>query len=418
MVTRRRAVAVLLSLAASVLVRPAPAREPGARAAIAELLQARARALLERDRDAFMATVGGPPAFRARQGALFDNLSGVRLASYELRAAWERYGDLARAPDLKRYPGAEAVALPVTEERYRIAGFDRRPSVEDLYYTFVRRDGRWRIESDSDLDDLALMTSRHLWDFGPVEAARSEHFLLLFHPCASGGECDPQRLLGAAEEALARVDTYWSVAWLRRVVVLVPSTAQELARILQATFDVRDFVAFAFATVDPERDLALGGARVILNPEAFAGRSHGSTLGILAHELLHVATRASAGPFTPNFLEEGIAEFVGRGHGPGALAFFEADVASGVFDGRLPRDHEFLIGGGTQIYRQYQESLSAITYLVERFGRERLEELYLWLGRHRVALGTQRYWVDRAFRRTLGLSLRSFERAWARAAAG
>jgi hypothetical protein len=33
-------------------------------------------------------------------------------------------------------------------------------------------------------------------------------------------------------------------------------------------------------------------------------------------------------------------------------------------------------------------------------------------------LEEQRYWVERAFRRTLGVSLRAFERAWARAAAG
>ena len=82
-----------------------------------------------------MAIVGGSAAFRSPQRALFEHLAGVRLASYELRAAWERYGDLAGPAECARHPGAQAIALPVTEERYRIAGYDRWRWVEDLYST-------------------------------------------------------------------------------------------------------------------------------------------------------------------------------------------------------------------------------------------------------------------------------------------
>ena len=83
--------------------------------------------------------------FVERQKRLFRWIGDVPLGSYELTAVWDRFGDLARPKDLKRYPTSDAVTIPVTEERYQIRGFDPKPAAEDLFYTYVKQDGEWLI---------------------------------------------------------------------------------------------------------------------------------------------------------------------------------------------------------------------------------------------------------------------------------
>lgn len=364
-----------------------------------------------------MATVAdADPAFVARQRALFDNLGSLRLASYSLRADWERYGDLARPSDRRRYPGAEDLALPVTEERYRIAGFDRADAaVEDLYYTFVRDDGGWKIAADDDLDRFGLFSARHLWDTGPLYVRRSEHFLLLGHPCAGAGACSevPPSLLPLAERALDQVSRYWKSPWPRRTVVLVPAGEEELVRMLQATFDPENFVAFAYSTIDIEEGPSFTAPRIVFDPGSLLARPQDDVYSVLVHELLHVATRRASGPFVPIFIEEGFADYVGRDADPAALGFLKAEVAAGRFDGRLPRDREFTTGDATSIFRSYQESHSAIRYLVERWGLRRFLAFYENLGARRLEAGTARFHVDDAMRDVIGIGLRRFEAAWA-----
>jgi hypothetical protein len=156
----------------------------------------------------------------------------------------------------------------------------------------------------------------------------------------------------------------------------------------------------------------------MLNPEAFENRDVDSTRDILAHELLHIAARHSAGPFVPAFLDEGLAEFVSHQADPGRLAFFDADAAAGVFDGRIPNDFEFLMGDATQIYRQYQKSEAAITYFVNRWGFDKLVAFYRRLGARSLVPGTIRWHIDRALRKTVGASFEDFERAWASSITG
>jgi hypothetical protein len=225
------------------------AQPAGGRAQIQELLDRRAEAVMARDRDGFMSTVSRDSIeFVQRQRQLFQWMGEVPLRSYRLVANWERYGDLARPSDIDRYRNADAVVIPLTEERYRVAGYDSQPAVEDMYYTFVSRNGRWLIAEDTDLDDLTLYTARHLWDFGPVRKVSSEHFLLLQHPCVPEIPCRSvgEDLLSLAEQALGRVARYWRVPWPRQVALLVPGSEQELRRMIQATFELDAFVAFTY----------------------------------------------------------------------------------------------------------------------------------------------------------------------------
>lgn len=387
----------------------------GKRAAIERLLQERATAIRTGDRAAFVATLARDSrAFVARQKAFFDRVQTLPLASYRLVVNWGAYGDLVRPSDRDRYPDAEGVSIPLTEERYRIRGFDPAEAIEDMYFTFVKRDEEWLIAEDTDLDDLTLYSGRHLWDLGPVTQARSRNLLQLSHPC-NDASCPATQhdYLALAELALERVDDFWTAPWDRNVVLLIPDDQEELRRLIQATFDLDDFVAFAYSSVDARKGIEYTGHRLIVNPPAFNGRSSDAVVSILAHELLHVAARHSAGPFVPFFVEEGIAEYVGTAADSGTLGFFESEVAAGRFDGRLPEDFEFTVGSGTDIYRSYQESESAVRYFVTRFGLRDFIKFYRVLGSKQIVPGTPGYHLSRSLEKVTGLDLEGFEEAWA-----
>ncbi|MGH2730371.1 MAG: hypothetical protein ACRDJI_07140, partial [Actinomycetota bacterium] len=256
----------------------------------------------------------------------------------------------------------------------------------------------------------------------PVYAREHGRLLVIGHPCRARGptECAPlpDRFIELIEIAVERVDAYWHAPWRHRIVVLVPGSVREVTRLLQATFDVEDFVAFAYSTVDVKKGIDYTGHRIVINPGALEGRSEEVIVSILAHELLHIATRSSAGPFVPVFVDEGIAEYVGHQADPGSLAFFNSEVAAGLFNGLLPEDFEFTTGSGTDIFRSYQKAESAISFFVERWGLANFTRFYRRLGNVAYEPGTVRYHVDVALKKTIGIGLDSFERQWADTIAG
>jgi hypothetical protein len=363
--------------------------------------------MLAGDQEAFMATVDRTdPEFVDRQRLLFQGFQRIGLADYRLEATDRYWPELTTERETAEYGAAADPTVLHVEERYRVRGFDPQPALDDLFLTFVRRGGEWRVASDSDLADLALYTTRKLWEFGPVETQRSEHFLYVSHPdLRSAGPA----ILGAAERALDTVTDAWPLPWSRRVILLAPSTTGELRRIIQATFDLDVFVAFAYSSVERAVDYDLTGHRVIFNWPNFARYSEEIQQSILVHELLHVATREHSGPMVPTFVEEGIAEWVAAA----GLSTLSARVDAGSFDGRLPRDHEFVAGSGDDILLSYDEAFASTLYAEERYGIDAVARMYRLLGGVRLAAGTPVHHADRAMRSAFGVGLDRFESRWA-----
>jgi hypothetical protein len=377
-------------------------------AGIRDLLDRRATAMLEGDRDAFLATnAPAEAAFAERQRLLFDGFHRIGLASYDLALSDRTWPELTTSREVARYgPDAEPHVLHV-EERYRLAGYDRQPALEDLYLTFVLRPGGWRVASDTDLDDVTLYSGRKLWEFGPMVTKESRHFLYLSHPDLEGAS---GRILATAERAVERVDERWPLRWSHRVPILAPSTTEELRRIIQATFDLDVFVAFAYSGIDRDRGWDLNGHRIILNWPVFSRFSDPTQEDILTHELLHVATRELVGPATPSFVDEGIAEWVAGDSSTFQLA---DEVAEGGFDEELPRDFEFITGPDPAILAAYEESYTVAQFAVDRYGVAAVADFYRLLGEPRVAPGTARYHVGRAMRAAFGVAFSTFEDRWA-----
>lgn len=400
---------VALALAVSL---PAPAQVRSRSSEIQRLLDERAAAVIRGDGDAFLATVDpASEGFRTSQRDWFERIRAVPLDDYSLRLDLDDAPEFTRKRDSERHSSPVIVAL--VEERFRIRGFDDRPALSNSFYTFVEKQGRWVIASDSDLEDVGLFSSRQPWDFGPIQIRDSEHFMIVTHPQESALA---QQLLSLAEGALPAVGRAWKLPWNKKVVIFVPSSQKELERLLDATFDVGNFVAVAVSSVDIDEGW-FPVTRVMVNPQTFLKRTPEVQRTILVHELLHVATRRASGPFLTSAVEEGLAQLA-EFETPPSMEQVNVSVRRAGFDGRLPDDTDFFTGGGASIRRSYLEALSAMAYAAMQYGVDKINAFYTSFGSARIEAGTSIYHLDRALRETLGVSLADFESEWAKSVRG
>lgn len=408
------AVAVTAVLAAGAVVPTAVAQTatPAREEAVRQVLAQRVDALERGDRAAFLDSVD-PAAtadFKVRQGRLFDGLRSLPLASYELELRTDEVPDLA-AGLAGRYPGAEAVFLPPVEAGYRLAGIDTIDAIDGYYYTFLLRDGRWRIVSDRDLEDVGLPSARNLWDYGPVHQQRTDHFTILHDPA------DRKRAeaLGTlCEQGYARLKSTFSLgdtpdpgsnkAVPPQIVVVLPHTLDQLREILQATFDLSNFVAFASAAVDRDDDWKSTAPRVYVQDVNLSRSRRDFQLQTFHHEFTHVSAFALAGPFVPSWVHEGVADWMAGGE----KAPSEVDGS----DGLLPEDWEFTTGGAESIIRAYDESTSAMAFLAARKGKTAPLDLLARIGELRAAPGTAEYRVDQGLQAVYGAGLDQFQEDW------
>lgn len=377
---------------------------------IEDLLRTRAQALNSSDREAFMSTLDPRNAeFVGAQERLFNSVVKLPISNFALKL-FDDEPELTREKDRRKY-GDQVIVAPVIE-RYVLNGYDERPAIRELILTFVKQGQEWRIASDTDTEDLGEFTDRDLWEFGDVVTRTSAHFILLLHPEEASFA---EELLASAEAALPAVDHVWQSEWSKKTPILVPSTKAELERLIEATFDVSNFVAFATSGLDREDADAwdVVGTRIILNRQNFLRHNQQGRTRILVHELVHVATRGATGPFLPAFAEEGLAELSGTLTTP----ILDRKVKDGRFDRRLPEDWEFTAGEGGDILTSYQESVSAFKYMKEKFGIEGVNRFYLALGRVRLEPGTGEYRLGKAFQDALGVAFNDFESQWASAVA-
>ena len=127
---------------------------------------------------------------------------------------------------------------------------------------------------------------------------------------------------------------------------------------------------------------------------------------VVPHELTHlVFDTAVKNPYhyPPRWLNEGVAVYLSEGN----ASDYRSDLRKGVADGRvLPL--EALSGlfpaAGDQFFLAYAESVSAVAYIVDTYGRDALVKLI-----QAYADGVS---DDQAFRAGLGVSLADVEAGW------
>ncbi|MQA26532.1 MAG: hypothetical protein GEU94_13935 [Micromonosporaceae bacterium] len=376
--------------------------------AVRTLLKSRARAILRRDREAFLATVDpANAALRDRQAAYFHNLAHVPLASWS-------YGlDLGR--DAPVPPGVaaaygEEVWAPGIQLRYALRGSDTTPTSQQQWHLFTRRDQRWYLADDGlssgHLAEPGAGTVANLWDFGPVKAISTPSVLVLGHP---GSESLMRSVLAIAADAVPAVSAVWR-DWSRQVVVLVPSDAGELGQLIEDPGDLSRMAAFASA--DVRRSGPPVGKRVLVNPAVFGELSPYGRKVVLTHEITHVATRHVTSAATPYWLAEGFADHVAHrsvGSAPrGAARELARGVRAGRLPDRLPTAGDF-DSGNSRLAQAYQSSWLACRLIAERFGDATLTRLYERLSR---PAGDPDVALDLALRQELDLGTADFVALW------
>jgi hypothetical protein len=386
---------------------PAP-EDPDARASAAQILRERARAVMERDRSAFLASIDPQAkAFRRQQRKVFDRLTSLRIGSYELvlQVGEDRAGD----KHTRRYRRADDVYIPRVEETYRFKGFDDADFISDLYFTFVLREGEWLIATDDDLSGK-VRTNRNLWDFGPVKQTRSKNVTVIQHPCRDAGcaELDDS-FFALAEAARNRVKERWKEKWNGRVVVLVTSSRSEVRKIIDVNYAISNFVAFAYSRYP---GLGYSPARIVVDRATLAGRPSEIIELVMAHEMAHVAASRASGPNIPLWVEEGLAEWIARPAGDDADLYYAQQVAAGAVRPALASNRQFRRSGADQLFNHYQASRTAVTYFIESFGYKKFVRFYKRLGDSHNDPGSPAKHLRTELRRATGMSLSQFSRRW------
>ncbi|MCU1593052.1 MAG: hypothetical protein JWO12_444 [Frankiales bacterium] len=373
--------------------------------AVRQLLATRAAAVLHKDKDAFLATVDpGARAFQARQGALFDALGVVPLATW-------RY-DLDPTRERRHTAALDALRgvwwSPNVTLHYALTGFDRSPTVQPQGLTFVERGGRWYLGAEDDFARMGHPTSRDLWDGGPVVLARGASCLVLGHP---KNAALVRQLVVECDAAVPRATAVWGRGWGRRVVLLVPDSEKELASIVPDSGDLSQIAALATAElVSPGAGYHPVGDRVLINPSNFRSLGALGRRVVLAHEITHVASRASTGPQVPTWFVEGLADYVGYlgVDLPLSLSAEElrADVRGGKLPTRLPLDGDF-DGSRKDLAQTYEMSWLAVVWMAKTYGQSTVLQVYREAGADSRpgALG-------RAVRHHLHLTVPEVTRAW------
>jgi hypothetical protein len=373
--------------------------------AIRAVLDRRAAAVLDRDREAFLADVDQRDAeFRAAQEQLFDNLEQVDLASWEYELIGRDYDrpDLAGTYDT-------AYHLPALLLHYAIEGFDVAPVARPQVLTFVQRGDRWLVASDTDADaDLPETGHADPWDRRAVVVGEGRRVLVL----ADAEDQDRLRsLVRVSDQAVRRVAQMWPDGWRRKVVVVAVRDQQLIETYfrtaLQSSEDVAAIAVPAYDVVpgwSPPRDA--GGAppgprsRVILNPRYFDPDDDDNT-DLLTHEVTHVATQARTLAGAPTWLSEGIAEYTAyrylRPFSVDLPASLTRQVEAGSVD--LPT-YDFY---QRDVAANYLAGFLACAYVADEYGEDVLRRLYDRLARTPNEIQTLER-QEQVFRSLLGVS--------------
>lgn len=379
---------------------------PERAAEVQVLLDARARAVLHRDRAAFLAGVDPQAtAFATRQATLFDALADVPLTAWTYTLAADR----AQPPDAAldaRYGTwwAPGVVLGVGLE-----GIDTDPAESTQALTFVQRGGHWFVAADDDFVARGAVTARELWDGGPVSVVRGVRSLVLGHP---GSLPQLRRVAADVDAAVPRVSAVWGTGWAQRVAVVVPADQAELGRIVAARGSLSPIAALAVS--GPVRGgTARGGDRVLINPPNLALLGAVGRRVVLTHEVTHVAARSATGPATPTWLSEGLADHVGfLGTGvpvPQVAAELRTEVRAGRLPAQLPTDSTFGVDDPA-LSSAYQQAWLAVELLVKMYGQPRVLAFYRDLGaRSGEDAGRD---LEQALLEQLGTGIAPFTAAW------
>jgi hypothetical protein len=371
-------------------------RAASAQAELQALLDRRAKALEARDATAYAATATG--AQRAHDRRTARNARGLSLRDVRLAAA-------------KVHVEGRRAVLRVSSS-YGVAGIRGRFEGERRIEAARTADG-WRVRAQT------TRRQHHPWEDGPFTERRGRHFLVLAPP-----ELQVDGLMDVLEAGYDRMREVLVKGRLReRYLVVVAGDARQARRLTEGIRGVADLAAISDSSVreagPAERVVRVASQRLLVVWPAFSALGEEDRRRVVAHELTHAVLAGATSGRTPAWLVEGVALYVsGDRRVDGAarlLQIFDAGgpqarAASRVLSLRGLSRPEVIAGlSGDGQSAAYDYSSAAAFYVVERFGRDRLLELYDAFNDEDLEGDAGPRLADRAVRRTLGVRLGRLE---------
>ncbi|MCT7660205.1 peptidase [Mycobacterium deserti] len=189
------------------------------------------------------------------------------------------------------------------------------------------------------------------------------------------------RVAGHLDAAVSAVTAFWGPDWPRDIVIVAAASPEQFATLAGGTADTA-----ATTTVD----------RIMFAPGA-AGMDDTSLRIVLRHELFHFAARADTAVDAPQWLTEGVADYVAR---PATDIPPLADELM-----VLPTDAD-LAAAGPERSTAYDRAWLFSRFVAERYGPAALRALYM------RACGHRHPDVTTAVRDTLGTDLDTVLAQW------
>ena len=265
------------------------------RDAAVDLVAAREQALVDGDRDAFLATID-PDAkdFRTSQARWWDNLARLPVTDLAL--------ELGDEDVMSRISGAGDLQLPV-DFTMRLKGFDEHPVTQPMVYTFVGDEDEVHLSTDRNVQIEAMTDwTPAPWDVTAIEVVQTDRVLGVFDAeTIDQGE----EVVATAEDALEALDDAGVPDWTRTVTLYDITDLDALDAMSLMEVEGTGGVAFPVPARPGRRTLA--AYRMVLNP-ATTATDDGRTF-ILRHELTHVAL-GDRDDRSPGWLVEGAAEYM------------------------------------------------------------------------------------------------------------
>lgn len=337
----------------------------GAEDTVKDLLVRRADAVVAKDRAAFLATVDPEDAeLGTKEKTWFDNLDEVPLARWGYSLAPQEDHKLPAAVTKRVAELAPDSFGSFVDVALRIEGYDNADSRHEEILTFTPRAGRWYLSGRYAAPGRG---NRQLWDVGKVHALATDHALVLGLPRT----VELESIADEVERSVPRVDAVWGRDWARQVLVLVTRTEDEMSELLGGKASSYSQLA---AITRGELGVPEGTAaaeRVVINPRAYAELSDVGRRVIMAHEITHVAVRSVTQDWTPMWLAEGFADYIGY-RGTGLTAAFIAqelaeDLRGGYLPTSLPADSSFETTN-ERLPQAYEMAWLACRMIVEKYG--------------------------------------------------
>jgi hypothetical protein len=170
--------------------------------------------------------------------------------------------------------------------------------------------------------------------------------------------------------AIDAVDAFWGAEWPREITVLAAGSDEQFRAAAGGgpASQWADIAAVTLAErVDPAHRVALG-ERIVFAPGA-ANMNEASLRIVLTHELFHYAARPYTAADAPEWLTEGVADFVARPQTPVPADALPVPLT-------LPTDAD-LEAPGAQRSLAYDRAWWFARFVADTYGAPKLRDLYL-----------------------------------------